>query len=196
VIDEDLLREKIKFQLEESASVKEKIAAQNINEILLAFNLMHTCIKSGGKIFLCGNGGSAADAQHIAAELVVRLRSNRNPMPAIALTTDTSILTAISNDYGFSQIFARQIEALGRNNDLLIGISTSGNSENVIKAVEYASENGIKTIALTGRTGGKLNERVNLSINVPSDDVQRIQEAHITISHIICDLLEQSLIGE
>lgn len=196
MIDKDLLRKKIKFQLKESATVKEKIATQNIENIISAFNLIYTCIKSGGKIFLCGNGGSAADSQHIAAELVVKLRSNRNPLPAIALTTDTSILTAVSNDYGFSQVFVRQIEALGEVNDILIGISTSGNSENVINAVEYANENGIKTLALTGRVGGKLAERVNLSINVPSDDVQRIQEAHMTISHIICDLLEQSLIGD
>ncbi len=187
------LKRNIIAQLEESASVKRELAVSGIGFIVSAAELMIKTIKSGAKILLCGNGGSAADSQHLAAELVSRLKLERAAIPAVALTTNTSTLTAIANDYDFSQVFVRQIEAFGRRNDLLIGISTSGNSENVLKAVDYAREKGLKTIVMTGGNGGKLAGKADVDIIVPSEDVQRIQESHITIGHILCDLLEQSI---
>jgi D-sedoheptulose 7-phosphate isomerase len=153
---------------------------------------MTSCLKQGGKIIACGNGGSAADAQHIVTELVVRLRSdfNRKPLPALSLTTNTSILTACGNDYGFDAIFARQVEALGKENDLLIAISTSGDSVNVLKAVEKAQEMNIFTVLLGGKDGGKIKNIVDDSIIVPSFNTARIQEVHILIAHILCEMVE------
>lgn len=147
-------------------------------------------LKAGGKILLCGNGGSAADAQHIAAELTGRYKTERGALAGIALTTDTSALTAIGNDYGYEFVFSRQLEALGREGDLLIAISTSGNSGNVIKALELARKIGIKTIGLSGRTGGAMNELCELNLVVPSNDTPRIQEMHIMIGHIICQAID------
>ena len=149
-------------------------------------------LKSGGKILLCGNGGSAADAQHIAAELTGRYKTERGALAGIALTTDTSALTAIGNDYGYEFVFSRQLEALGREGDLLIAISTSGNSGNVIKALELARKIGIKTIGLSGRTGGAMNELCELNLVVPSNDTPRIQEMHIMIGHIICQAIDDA----
>ncbi|MCK4447524.1 MAG: D-sedoheptulose 7-phosphate isomerase [Candidatus Marinimicrobia bacterium] len=182
-------------QLEDSASVKRKMMVSCVDSILSAAELMIETIKSGAKILLCGNGGSAADSQHLAAELVSKLKLERSAIPAIALTTNTSTLTAIANDYDFSQIFVRQLEAFGRKNDLLIGISTSGNSEDVLKTVDYAHKNGLRTIVMTGGNGGDLAGKADVDIIVPSEDVQRIQEAHITVGHILCDILEQSIFG-
>lgn len=182
-------------QLEDSASVKRKMMVSCVDSIVSAAELMIETIKSGAKILLCGNGGSAADSQHLAAELVSKLKLERSAIPAIALTTNTSTLTAIANDYDFSQIFVRQLEAFGRKNDLLIGISTSGNSEDVLKAVDYAHKNGLRTIVMTGGNGGDLAGKADVDIIVPSEDVQRIQEAHITVGHILCDILEQSIFG-
>lgn len=182
-------------QLEDSASVKRKMMVSCVDSILSAAELMIETIKSGAKILLCGNGGSAADSQHLAAELVSKLKLERSAIPAIALTTNTSTLTAIANDYDFSQVFVRQMEAFGRKNDLLIGISTSGNSEDVLKAVDYAHKNGLRTIVMTGGDGGDLAGKADVDIIVPSEDVQRIQEAHITVGHILCDILEQSIFG-
>jgi len=182
-------------QLEDSASVKHKMMVSCVDSIVSAAELMIETIKSGAKILLCGNGGSAADSQHLAAELVSKLKLERSAIPAIALTTNTSTLTAIANDYDFSQIFVRQLEAFGRKNDLLIGISTSGNSEDVLKAVDYAHKNGLRTIVMTGGNGGDLAGKADVDIIVPSEDVQRIQEAHITVGHILCDILEQSIFG-
>ncbi len=145
------------------------------------------------KLILFGNGGSAADAQHIAAELVNRFELERMALPAIALTTDTSILTSIANDYDYSKVFARQVEALAEKGDVVIGISTSGTSLSVIKGIEVARERGAKTIGLTGESGGELAEVVDLVLKVPSNDTPRIQEAHITILHIICHLVEREL---
>jgi D-sedoheptulose 7-phosphate isomerase len=147
-------------------------------------------LQGGHKILLCGNGGSAADAQHIAAELTGRYKIERRGLPAIALTTDTSALTAIGNDYGYDQIFSRQVEALAQKGDLLIGISTSGNSANVIYAMQQARELGCRTIGLSGKGGGKLSDVCDLNIIVPSDDTARIQEMHILIGHILCQLID------
>ncbi len=147
-------------------------------------------LESGNKVLLCGNGGSAADAQHIATELTGRYKTERKALPAIAFTTDTSALTAIGNDYGFEYIFSRQVEALAQEGDLLIGISTSGNSTNVIYAMKMAKEMGCRVIGLTGKGGGKMNDVSDLNIIVPSDDTARIQEMHILIGHILCQLVD------
>ncbi|WP_373032740.1 D-sedoheptulose 7-phosphate isomerase [Sulfurovum sp.] len=171
-----------------------KTIEDTINTMVLpiseALELTHETLKNGNKILLCGNGGSAADAQHIAAELAGRYKSERKGLPGIALTTDTSLLTAVGNDYGFDRIFDRQVEALARKGDLLIGISTSGNSKNVLNALNLARNMGCKTIGLSGRGGGMMNEFCDINLVVPSDDTPRIQEIHILIGHIIaqaCD---------
>ena len=149
-----------------------------------------SCLRYGNRIFLCGNGGSAADAQHIAAEMVCRFETNRRGLPAIALTTDTSALTAISNDFGYEHVFARQVEALARPGDLLIGISTSGNSPNVIAAVEKANEMGVVTLGLLGGEGGALVDMVAHALVVPVRETARVQECHILIGHIWCGMID------
>lgn len=159
-----------------------------INEIC---NLAYRTIKDDGKIIWMGNGGSAADSQHLAAEFVGRFVEERKGLPSIALTTDTSILTAVGNDYGFENVFKRQIEALCNSNDLVIGISTSGNSKNVIEAVELSSSIGASSVGLTGEHGGILKEKADLCLKVPSGITARIQEAHILIGHIICEQVEK-----
>jgi D-sedoheptulose 7-phosphate isomerase len=151
---------------------------------------MQDCIKNGGKILIMGNGGSAADSQHIAAEIVGRFKKERKGLPAIALTTDTSIITSVGNDYGYHYIFARQVEALCRPEDLVIGITTSGNSANVVNAIEAANAIGATTIGMTGGTGGKLNDLCKYNIVIPSDVTARIQEAHIFVGHSLCEILE------
>ncbi len=151
---------------------------------------MQNTIKNGGKILLCGNGGSAADSQHIAAEIVGRFKKERKGMPAIALTTDTSILTSVGNDYGYDYIFARQVEALCRPEDLVIGITTSGNSANVVRAMEAAKAIGATTVGFTGGTGGKLNALCDYNLVMPSSVTARIQEAHIFVGHCLCEILE------
>jgi D-sedoheptulose 7-phosphate isomerase len=161
-----------------------------INE---ASELIAKAFATGNKLMLCGNGGSAADSQHIAAEMTGRFIKDRKPLPAIALTTDTSVLTCIANDYSFEDVFARQIAALGRADDVLIAISTSGNSGNVIKAMHVAKELDIKLIALSGRDGGEMKAIADLSIIVPSRTTARIQEAHIFIGHVICGSVEMQL---
>lgn len=153
--------------------------------------LCQNALKNSYTIFFCGNGGSAADAQHIAAELVGRFKKERNGLPALALTTDTSILTAVSNDYGFEQVFSRQVQALVRKNDVVVGISTSGNSPNVVRAMEVAKELGAITVGMTGRNGGRLNDICDVCIKVPSDVTARIQEAHILIGHVVCQYLDE-----
>ena len=163
------------------------------NDIQAACDLCTVTILRGGKILLAGNGGSAADAQHIAAEFVGRFVKNRRSFPAIALSTDTSALTAIANDYGFERVFARQIEGLGVENDVFIGISTSGNSPNIIQAVEVARERGLKIIIFSGRDGGLLRGRADVELIVPSDVTARIQEMHILIGHIICEAIDEQV---
>lgn len=189
------MRQQIIAQLEESAAVKQQTVASAIDSIESAAKMLIDCYRAGGKVLLCGNGGSAADAQHLAAELISRLRLERPAIPALALTTNTSLLTAIGNDYKYDLVFVRQVEAFGRPGDVLIAISTSGESENVIKAVEFARVEGIQSLALTGNKGGRLAGKVDLAIKVPSDNVQRIQECHITIGHILCELIESALFG-
>ncbi len=185
----------IEERLLESAEVKRRTAQQCGRSISRAAEAIASRLRSGGKLMLCGNGGSAADCQHIAAEFIGRLGPGleRDPWPAIALTTNTSNLTALGNDYGFEDIFSRQVEALGARGDVLVAISTSGKSKNIIKAVEKAKEKGVLTIGLLGDDGGLLGGRVDLAITVPSGNVQRIQEAHTTICHIISELVEQIL---
>ena len=148
-------------------------------------------LKAGNKVLFCGNGGSAADAQHLAAELIGRFQKERRSLASIALTTDTSILTAVANDYGYDEVFARQVEGLGRSGDVLIGISTSGNSANVVKAALKARDTGMHTIAFTGEGGGKLNDICDITFAVPSKVTARIQEMHIMVGHIICELVEE-----
>ena len=184
--------------LNESAETKLKIKDQLMEEIIKAVDLLTACYKSGNKLLLCGNGGSAADCQHIATELMIRLNHHiqRPALPAIALTTDTSNLTAGGNDIGFENVFARNVEGLGIKGDVLLAISTSGNSPNVIKAVEMAHKKGMKVIGFLGGNGGKLKDIVDLPIVIPSSNVQRIQEGHITVAHIICELVEDKLYGK
>jgi D-sedoheptulose 7-phosphate isomerase len=181
--------------LKESSDTKKEMEKQCINDILKVVDMLVMSFKKGNKLLLCGNGGSAADCQHIAAELVIRLSHDikRPALPAIALTTDTSNLTAGSNDIGFENVFARSVEGLGSDGDVLLAISTSGNSPNVIKAVLTAKSKGMKTIAFLGGTGGKLVSEVDQSVIIPSSNVQRIQEGHITAAHIICELVEREL---
>ena len=183
-------------ELEESANIK-RMMAQELSDIIVnATEIVIDAYKAGGKVLLIGNGGSAADAQHIAAELVGRFKLERIGLPAIALTTNTSILTALANDYGYDTVFSRQLEALANDKDVLIAITTSGTSPNILKAVEFARSENVKVIGLTGENGGKLKDIADLTIVVPSDNIPRIQEAHITIGHIICDLVERELFNE
>ncbi len=187
----------IRESLEESAATKKAILNSCFEDISRAVTIIRDALKNDNKILLCGNGGSAADSQHIATEFTIRLNHEikRKGLPAIALTTDTSALTAGGNDIGFENTFARLVEALGRKGDVLVGISTSGNSENIIRAVDKAHENGMKVIGLLGKDGGKLKSRCDLPIVVPSENTQRIQEGHITIGHIMSELVEMELYG-
>lgn len=184
---------KIIESLNESIKVKER-TKKLANEIARIAELCIGVLRNGGKIVLFGNGGSAADAQHIAAEMVGKFKLERRALPAMALTTNTSILTAVANDLGFEETFARQVEALVTEKDIVMGISTSGESNNVIKAMILAKGKGAKTAALVGRGGGRLAEMVDVPIIVPSNSTPRIQEAHITIGHIICGLIEEELL--
>ncbi len=161
-------------------------------DLEIASSMVVDTLKNGGKIILCGNGGSAADAQHIAAELTGRYKSERRGLPGIALTTDTSALTAIGNDYGYDRIFDRQFEALASKDDLLIGISTSGNSKNIISALKLAKDMGCKTVGFSGRDGGAMNEVCDINLIVPSDDTPRIQEIHILLGHTICQIVDNN----
>ena len=183
--------DRIKEFLYESAEVKKAVADTLADKILEAINMTRASFQKGGKLLLMGNGGSAADAQHIAAEFVGRYKKERRPVAALALTVDTSILTCVGNDYGYDNVFSRQVEALAQKGDVVIGISTSGNSENVIRGVDKAREIGAKTIGLLGNQSGKLKDKVDLAIVVPSKNTARIQEAHITIGHIICEILDE-----
>ncbi|HTZ11446.1 MAG TPA: D-sedoheptulose 7-phosphate isomerase [Candidatus Margulisiibacteriota bacterium] len=187
------MREIIKDIILESIQVKEELLRSNVADILKITEAAIECLKKGGKLILFGNGGSASDSQHIAAELVGRFRKERRGLAAIALTTNTAVLTSLANDYGYEIVFSRQIESLGQKNDLAIGISTSGKAKNVSAAIRQAKKMGIKTVALTGGDGGELAKLADISLVVPSSVTARIQEAHITISHIICELAEEAL---
>ena len=185
----------ITSSLKESSEVKLQIEKECSEAIIEAVEITSAAIKDGHKILLCGNGGSAADCQHLATEFMIRLSNDlkRPAIPAIALTTDTSNLTAGGNDIGFENVFARNVEGLGNSGDILIAISTSGNSGNVVKAVEKAHEKGMKVIGFLGGLGGKLKRIVDIPIIIPSSNVQRIQEGHINVGHIICELVEREL---
>ena len=187
---------RVREYLLESASVQQKVSDSCVESILAAGNLIADSFRSGGKLLLCGNGGSAADCQHMATELVSRLTADfvRPGLPAIALTTDTSFLTAYANDTGFKGVFERQVQALGNPGDVLVGISTSGNSENVIRAVEAARGSKIHVIALTG-ISGRLGEMADVAISVPSTNTQFVQESHLAIEHILCELVERAVFG-
>lgn len=183
----------IKTQLAEHTALMERIEATMTETIAAAVVMLADALGAGNKLLVMGNGGSAADAQHFAAEIIGRFKLERAALPAIALTTDSSVLTAIGNDYGFDAVFSRQVEGLGRPGDVVFGISTSGNSPNVLAALSKASELGCLTVALLGRDGGSIKAVADLALIVPSTDTPRIQEGHLTIIHIICDLLEKRL---
>ena len=184
------MEDEIKSQFDKNIELHKVVKEQLSTQIAKAADLIIEGYKQGNKLLLCGNGGSAADAQHIAAELVGRFKKERRGLAAIALTTDTSIMTAVANDYWYDLLFARQVEALGEKGDILIGISTSGNSVNIIRAVETAKFKGLKTIGFLGSDGGKLKDLVELPLVVPSQDSDRAQEVHILIGHIICNLID------
>jgi len=169
-----------------------KVIEHMQGDLEIASKLVVDKLKSGNKILLCGNGGSAADAQHIAAELTGRYKTERRGLPGIALTTDTSALTAIGNDYGYDRVFDRQFEAIASKGDLLIGISTSGNSKNIISALKLAKEMGCATVGFSGRDGGTMNEVCDINLVVPSDDTPRIQEMHILFGHTICQIVDNN----
>jgi D-sedoheptulose 7-phosphate isomerase len=187
------MKEEIAQIFRESADLKLRFIRQNAELLVRVVRMIVEAFKSGNKVLLFGNGGSAADAQHIAGEFVNRFLIERPPLPAIALTTDTSVLTSISNDYGYVDSFSKQVKALGKEGDVAIGISTSGSAANVIKAVKVAREMGIKTVGLSGRDGGELAKVVDVAIVVDAQATPRIQEVHITIGHVICEMVDRML---
>ena len=188
------LESKVGKAFDEARDVAEELAASSEirRQTAEVAQLVTETLRSGGKVLLCGNGGSAADAQHIAAELVGRFRRERSGLCAMALTTDSSILTSVANDYGYAEVFRRQVEALGRRGDVLVGISTSGNAENVLRAVEEAKRLGVRTVGLTGSGGGRLAGAVDIAILCPSGVTARIQECHEIIGHAVCDIVEEA----
>ncbi len=188
--------DEIRYQIDSHQRVMESVKGELAPKIAAVADLLVDALGKGKKLLVMGNGGSAADAQHFAAEIVGRFKMERRGLPAVALTTDSSILTAIGNDYGFEQIFRRQIEALACEGDVVVGISTSGTSRNVHGALLLARELGCRTIGLLGKDGGTIREIVDVDITVSCDDTPRVQEGHITIIHIICDLVERGLFGK
>ena len=190
------IREIILGNFNESIEAKQKVCKLLEEPVYMAANLIAKSFTAGGKMLICGNGGSASDSQHFAAEFTGRYEMERKPLPAIALSTDTSALTAIANDYSFDVIFSKQVEALGFTHDILFGISTSGNSANIIKAIEAAHNKGMHVIALTGRDGGKIAQLIqdgDVHINVPLNRTARVQETHILILHTLCDAIDNML---
>jgi len=188
---QDILRQ----SLENSIKAKEDFVSSQEQNLLLLVDLLVASFKGGGKLLIFGNGGSAADAQHLAAEFVNRFLIDRKPLPALALTTDSSILTSIGNDFSYDDIFSKQIHALGKKEDVALGISTSGNSPNVVNAIKAAREIGMHTAVLTGGNGGKLASEAELVLNVPSDKTPHIQETHIWIEHMLCWLVDERMFG-
>jgi len=189
------LTDSIAEEIDQSVAVKKQLAGEVTLNIAMAANRIIDSLRAGHKVLAIGNGGSAADAQHFATELVGRYLTERKGLAAMALTTNASSLTAIGNDYGFEETFARQIEAVGKAGDVVLAISTSGNSANVVRGAEIARNAGLVTIALTGRTGGRLRELVDVCVPVPSDSTPRIQEAHILIIHILCRIVERTFLS-
>jgi len=190
------MRDRIQEILLESIHVKEQILRTEISKIKHIADIIIEALKKGGKVILFGNGGSAADAQHIAAEFIGRFKKDRSALAAVALTTNTSVLTSLANDYGYEVVFAKQVEALAQKNDVVIGISTSGKAKNVALALKQAKKIGIKSIALTGGDGGDIAKIADIALIVPSGITARIQETHITVGHIICELVEQTICQE
>ena len=190
-----MMKEEISNILERSISVKSKILSNNIliDAIQKSVDLCVDCFNNDGKVLFCGNGGSAADAQHLAAEFSGRFYHDRDPLFSEALHVNTSYLTAVGNDYGYEFIYSRLLKAKGRKGDILFGLSTSGNSQNIINAFEQAKKQGVVCIGMTGETGGAMKNLSDILINIPSTDTPRIQECHITIGHIICELVEKSI---
>jgi D-sedoheptulose 7-phosphate isomerase len=186
----------IRAELEESVRVKQRVIDEQAFVLEEILQILLRSLRAGNKIILFGNGGSAADSQHIAAELISKFRRDRSALPAIALTTDTSILTSIANDFSFDYVFSRQIEGLGERGDVALGISTSGNSPNVINALQTANEMGMTTIGFTGAEGGALKDHVDICFHAPSQNTARIQEVHIAAAHTLCELIEQELFGK
>jgi D-sedoheptulose 7-phosphate isomerase len=184
---------RIATEFEESIQVKERTSMEQLEILEEIGQLILGALRAGNKMLLFGNGGSAADSQHIAAEFINRFRQERQAMPAIALTTDTSVLTSIANDYSFDNIFSRQIEALGERGDIALGISTSGNSPNVLNAFRTAKQLGLTTVGFTGASGGRMADLAEVCFLVPSDSVPRIQEVHMTAAHALCGLIEEEL---
>ncbi len=189
------MKNEIRKQLIESAKVKELTAEQSTDQITDAARLLIETLKTDHKVLFCGNGGSAADAQHFAAELVGRYKMKRKALPAIALTTDTSIITSVGNDFSVGEIFQKQVEGLGRPGDVLVGISTSGSSQNVLHAMDQAKTQGMKIIGLAGAKSCPMLDVADITIQIPSADTPRIQEGHGAVIHILCDLIEQALFG-
>lgn len=190
------MNDSIRKSIADHLTVAQAVQSTMVEQIAAVGERLIAVLESGHKILLCGNGGSAADAQHIAAELTGRyLAKDRRPLPAIALTTDTSALTAIGNDFGIEQIFSRQVEALGGKGDLLIAISTSGNSPNILRAAETARARGMAVVGVIGGTGGKLKDACDLALVVPSSHTPQIQEMHILIAHILCDMIDRHFAG-
>lgn len=183
----------IEEELQESVEVKNRLLSTGAGTIKDIARTVLGCLKAGNTIYLMGNGGSAADAQHIAGEMIGRFKRDRRALPVLALTTDSSVLTAVANDYGFDSCFEKQVEAFVKRGDVVIGLSTSGNSRGVLKAMRLAKERGAATIGLTGQEGGELKNLVDLCLRVPSTNTPRIQECHITVAHILCSLVEKEL---
>ncbi|MBU6154363.1 MAG: D-sedoheptulose 7-phosphate isomerase [Bdellovibrionales bacterium] len=193
----DSIQQYLRDTFEESLTAKKKFFEDNREQLIKACEVISSAILKGHKLMICGNGGSAADAQHMAAEMVGRMLIERNPLPAMALTTDTSNITAIANDYSYDVVFEKQVQGLGRSGDVLLGISTSGNSKNVIKAAETARSKGMKVISMTGGTGGKLREISDVNLNVElGRNSSRIQETHIFIVHSLVDLMDRFFLKE
>ncbi len=187
------MEEEILNSFKESGEIKKQFIGESLSSLVATIRAIVQALEAGNKVLLFGNGGSAADAQHIAAEFVNRISMERPPLPALSLVTDPSVLTSISNDYSFSEVFAKQIKALGKAGDIAVGISTSGNSPNLVRAFEVAREIGITTVALIGSNGGTMAELADYALIVPSSKTPRIQEAHITIGHVICEMVERLL---
>lgn len=185
--------DEIRRQLDEACRIQQGFSPELLSRIAAFAEHAASAVRAGGKVVYFGNGGSAADAQHLAAELTVRLQAERPGIAALALTTNTSVLTAAGNDFGFEQIFARQVESLVAKRDVVVAISTSGNSGNVVRGAQAARARGAWVVAMTGETGGALAAHADLLVNIPSQNAQRIQEAHITIGHIVCSLVEQAV---
>ncbi|MBL4760298.1 MAG: SIS domain-containing protein [Mariprofundaceae bacterium] len=192
-----LMQDLIKKAMQDGIELRQKCRETLLKPLTDAADIMVQCLQSGGKILVCGNGGSAADAQHFVAELVNRFEINRRALAAISLTNDASVMTSIANDFEFNAVFSRQIEALGRDGDVLLAISTSGDSSNVLKAIDEAADLKMSSITLTGRDGGQmaLHDGVNVHINIPHTSTARVQEMHITCLHILCTLIDERMFG-